>query len=41
MVDWQPAQYLVLTNSSGQFIDSYAASFGRRFYQAVTALQKQ
>ena len=41
LVDWQPSQYLVLTNSSGQFIDYYVASSGRRFYRAVTASQGQ
>jgi hypothetical protein len=41
LVDWQPAQYLVLTNSSGQFIDRYVASCGRRFYRAVAVPQPQ
>jgi len=34
LVDWQPAQYLVLTNGSGYFTDYYAPYYGQRFYRA-------
>ncbi|MGO9200414.1 MAG: Ig-like domain-containing protein [Limisphaerales bacterium] len=35
LVDWQPAQYLVLTNSTGQFTDYYAPLYSERFYSAI------
>ena len=41
LVDWQPAQYLVLTNGSGYFTDYYAPYYGQRFYRAVAASQGQ
>ncbi len=41
LVDWQPAQYLVLTNGSGYFTDYYAPYNGQRFYRAVAASQGQ
>jgi hypothetical protein len=41
LVDWQPAQYLVLTNSSGYFTDYYAPYYGQRFYRALTVSQPQ
>ncbi|MEI6392781.1 MAG: hypothetical protein WCT12_16960, partial [Verrucomicrobiota bacterium] len=41
LVDWQPAQYLVLTNGSGYFTDYYAPYYSQRFYRAVAASQGQ
>jgi hypothetical protein len=35
LVDWQPAQYLVLTNSTGQFTDYYSPLYTQRFYRAI------
>ena len=41
LVDWQPVQYLVLTNSSGFYSDYYAPHYGQRFYRALTVPQGQ
>ncbi len=41
LVDWQPAQYLVLTNSSGYFTDYYAPFYNPRFYRATAVSQTQ
>jgi len=41
LVDWQPAQYLVLTNSTGYFTDYYAPNYGQRFYRAAAVSQAQ
>ena len=35
LVDWQPVQYLVLTNSSAYFTDYYAPNYSQRFYRAM------
>ncbi len=34
LMDWQPLQYLALTNGSGFFTDYYAPYYGQRFYKA-------
>ncbi|MEI8045583.1 MAG: hypothetical protein WCL11_29515, partial [Verrucomicrobiota bacterium] len=39
LVDWEPAQYLVLTNRSGYFTDYYAPYYGQRFYRATGVTQ--
>ncbi len=41
LVDWQPTQYIVLTNSSGYFTDYYAPSYSQQFYRALTASHPQ
>lgn len=41
LVDWQPVQYVVLTNSSVYFTDYYAPFYSRRFYRAVPLSQAQ
>ncbi|HXP62925.1 MAG TPA: Ig-like domain-containing protein [Dongiaceae bacterium] len=35
LLDWQPAEYLVLTNSTGHFTDYYAPLYSERFYRAI------
>ena len=35
LLDWQPAEYLVLTNSPGRFTDYYAPLYSERFYRAI------
>jgi hypothetical protein len=35
LMDWQPAEYLVLTNSPGNFTDYYAPLYSERFYRAI------
>jgi hypothetical protein len=41
LMGWQPAQYLVLTNSTGYFTDYYAPYYGQRFYRALAVSQGQ
>jgi hypothetical protein len=41
LVDWQPAQYIVMTNSPAYFTDYSAPSFSQRFYRAVQVSQVQ
>jgi hypothetical protein len=39
LVDWEPIQYLVLTNSSVYFTDYYAPGYSQRFYRATPVSQ--
>jgi len=41
LVDWQPLQYLALTNGAGFFTDYYAPNYGQRFYRASTVAPPQ